>query len=321
MGLNCGASILFWTRQPFVGQGLTEVLKARPDYHLIACCESLPTAVDCARNGNPAIILIYVTQPTTLAEISVLRKAAERAQLLLWGEVSAEFAFHSLQLGVCGLLAKTASPEALLAVLDNIRQGLLCFQPELMDSMLAEGPVALPERQSQIVSLVARGLKNKEIGGAMGITEATVKVYLNKIFHNLGLSGRLDVALYGWNHHLLEQDGGNEWSHSQPVVQQVELAGAADLLASPIAGTAVFGSVRAQRRVQEQQKNNARRGLDEPVAAPYTTPSKGRRNCACGLCPKCRDNARWEQIFQQKFADPTYYRSKSLRLQSALSDL
>jgi DNA-binding CsgD family transcriptional regulator len=52
-------------------------------------------------------------------------------------------------------------------------------------------------RQGQIVSLVAQGLKNKEIAFSMGITEGTVKVYLYKLFQTLGMNDRLDMALYG----------------------------------------------------------------------------------------------------------------------------
>ena len=42
--------------------------------------------------------------------------------------------------------------------------------------------------------------------------------------------------------------------------------------------------------------------------------------CRCGKCTRCLDDARWELIFQQKFADPTYYQSTAPRHRSALSD-
>ncbi len=43
--------------------------------------------------------------------------------------------------------------------------------------------------------------------------------------------------------------------------------------------------------------------------------------CKCGLCPKCRDNARWERIFQEKFADPNYYALRPVRQSSSLDSL
>jgi hypothetical protein len=43
--------------------------------------------------------------------------------------------------------------------------------------------------------------------------------------------------------------------------------------------------------------------------------------CKCRLCPKCRDNARWDRIFQEKFADPDYYSLRPVRQSSALDSL
>lgn len=42
------------------------------------------------------------------------------------------------------------------------------------------------------------------------------------------------------------------------------------------------------------------------------------RRCQCGQCAACLDNARWERIFQEKFADPTYYERRSVRQWSSL---
>ena len=48
-------------------------------------------------------------------------------------------------------------------------------------------------------------------------------------------------------------------------------------------------------------------------------PRDRRRRCRCGVCTQCLDNARWERIFQEKFADPTYYTVRWLRRDSTLS--
>jgi hypothetical protein len=47
---------------------------------------------------------------------------------------------------------------------------------------------------------VAQGLRNKEIAFSLGITEGTVKVYLYKLFRKLGITDRLDMALYARRH-------------------------------------------------------------------------------------------------------------------------
>lgn len=46
-----------------------------------------------------------------------------------------------------------------------------------------------------------------------------------------------------------------------------------------------------------------------------------RRRCSCGGCRQCRENARWEKVFNEKFADPSYYDRYSLRFSSPLSEV
>lgn len=55
---------------------------------------------------------------------------------------------------------------------------------------------------------------------------------------------------------------------------------------------------------------------------PPPSPKTGRkRRCACGRCHDCAENARWERIFAEKFADANYYSRSTLRSQSPLSSL
>lgn len=68
--------------------------------------------------------------------------------------------------------------------------------------------------------------------------------------------------------------------------------------------------------------------LTQPAPVPAATlkssiqirPVPGRsRRCQCGTCMRCLDNARWERIFTEKFADPTYYKSITVRHNSTLA--
>ena len=45
-----------------------------------------------------------------------------------------------------------------------------------------------------------------------------------------------------------------------------------------------------------------------------------RKNCDCGQCQRCQGNARWDRIFKEKFADPTYYTRLALRHDSSLAE-
>jgi DNA-binding NarL/FixJ family response regulator len=62
----------------------------------------------------------------------------------------------------------------------------------------------LSGKEMLIISAVAQGMRNKEIADQVGTTEQVVKNYLRKIYDKLGVSDRLELALYCIHHHLLE---------------------------------------------------------------------------------------------------------------------
>ena len=65
-----------------------------------------------------------------------------------------------------------------------------------------------------------------------------------------------------------------------------------------------------------------RRGRPKKVVASQNECADGgsrrMRRCTCGTCARCADNARWERIFREKFADPAYYADRPIRSQSPL---
>ena len=190
--------VLLYTQQPFVGRGFAAVLRGRPGFQLVACCENLADARKRARLVPPHIVLIHVMSRISLSDLREFRASYSRSQIVLWGDgMVGEFAFQAMQLGIRGILPGTTSIECLLSALRSVNRGVLCFEKELMDTVLMQNRVNLTERQGQIISLVAQGLKNKEIAWSLGITEGTVKVYLYKLFRKLGMNDRLAMALYG----------------------------------------------------------------------------------------------------------------------------
>jgi len=52
---------------------------------------------------------------------------------------------------------------------------------------------------------------------------------------------------------------------------------------------------------------------------PLQQARRSTRRCRCGLCPRCLENARWERIFQEKFADPYYYTRRASYYGSSLA--
>jgi len=79
------------------------------------------------------------------------------------------------------------------------------------DPTTTNHPVGLSHRERQILSLVAFGLRNKEIAQELSISEATVENHLHHIFEKLGVNNRVQAASYAFrnNEPALEKDEGN----------------------------------------------------------------------------------------------------------------
>ena len=211
--------IALYARQPFVAQGLAAVLKSHADLELTACRDTLSGSLDYLRSSRPDVLLVHLISGISLSDLRAIRSAG-RCQIVLWGQqIEGEFAFQAMQLGVRGILPSHTSIDDFLAALRNVHRGALCFERDLLESVLSQKRVALTPRQGQIVSLVAQGCKNKEIAFSLGITEGTVKVYLHKLFKKLGVNDRLDMALYGLKNLFGGQPGLERMGDTLPSLQ------------------------------------------------------------------------------------------------------
>jgi len=212
--------IALYTQQPFVARGLAAVLNGQPDLELAACRDSLSGALESLKSARPDVLLVHLTSGISLSELREIRSADSRCPIILWGqELEGEFAFQSIQLGVRSIVPGNTAIDDFLATLRNVHRGVLCFDKDLLDSVLSQQRVALTRRQGQIVCLVAQGFKNKEIAYSLGLTEGTVKVYLYKLFKKLGLNDRLDMALYGRRNLFGGQPGLERTKNAGPPLQ------------------------------------------------------------------------------------------------------
>jgi two-component system nitrate/nitrite response regulator NarL len=192
------ASILFFSDQPVLARGLREILTGEEGLELIDHAPTAERLLESIHNHHPEVLLLDLTSDFTLDFLASVHRALPSAKIVLWVHfISTEMALQAMGLGVRGILSKTLSPEVLATGLRKIHGGELWFEKALTDSILTARRYSLTRREGQIVSLVAQGLKNKELGIALNISEGTVKVYLSRLFKKLGLKDRFELALFG----------------------------------------------------------------------------------------------------------------------------
>jgi DNA-binding NarL/FixJ family response regulator len=108
-----------------------------------------------------------------------------------------ELAHQAMALGVRGILRKNLPIDLFLKCLHKVLEGEVWFEKSLTSAFFAAPVVRLSKREGQLVSLLAQGMKNKEIAYQLSLSEGTVKVYLSRLFEKLGVKDRFELALYG----------------------------------------------------------------------------------------------------------------------------
>ena len=147
----------------------------------------------------------------------LLDAAAGARVVMLTGVRDPEAHRRAVHLGAMGLVLKDKATEVLIKAIEKVHAGEVWLDRSLTASVLSEMSQAreirradpdarrissLTDREREIVGLVCEGLKNKQIGDRLFISEATVRNHLTSILGKLELSDRFELALYAYRHHL-----------------------------------------------------------------------------------------------------------------------
>jgi DNA-binding NarL/FixJ family response regulator len=194
----CEMRVIAYTPEPLVARALNDLLIE--DLHPSWCrvvLEPTPLAAT-AKAAQADVALVTLSPEIDWGVLITLRRESPSTKVILWvQEVSTEIAHQALHFGVRGILRRTLGPEMLVKCLRKVHEGELWFEKALTQVFLAGRKVNLSKRESELVKLLAQGLKNKEIATALGISEGTVKVYLSKLYDKVGAKDRFELALFG----------------------------------------------------------------------------------------------------------------------------
>ncbi len=118
-------------------------------------------------------------------------------RVVLWTDGSApEFLRRAIESGVAGVLLKDAAEKTIVECLTRLAAGHFWIDDRLSQSLLKTRVVKFTRRESQLLSHLTEGLRNKEIAARMAITEGTVKAYLTQLFRKTSLHDRFELALF-----------------------------------------------------------------------------------------------------------------------------
>jgi DNA-binding NarL/FixJ family response regulator len=193
-------------------ESLASLLSSEADFHVSGRAANGQEALTMVRELHPDVLVLdlFMPQGDGFEVLRTLDRAGSRvASVVLTGSDSELDYAQAVKLGARGLVLKSDGPEKLFAAIRTVANGDLAFSDELAQQVLAtmtaetRNPATslsrLSEREKQIAFYVARGLKNKDIGAALSISENTVKRHLQSIFTKTGSRDRLELAVLALN--------------------------------------------------------------------------------------------------------------------------
>jgi DNA-binding NarL/FixJ family response regulator len=197
---------------PLFRQGLRRFFELEPGFMVVAEAADGEQAVERCRALQPDVVLLDVNMPrmTGLEALAGLRVAAPHtAAILFTAAIERREVLEAVMLGARGVMLKSADGDELLRCVHRVAAGGYWVEHATINDLVAAlheqamppparpaTPAVLTRRESQIVSAILRGASNSEIGLAFGLRDQTVRNYLTRIFHKVGVSTRLELALF-----------------------------------------------------------------------------------------------------------------------------
>lgn len=209
---------------PIFRQGVADSFSLEPDIDVIAQAESGEKGLELIRSLQPQVAILDINLPgingQQVTKQIVTEKLPTRV-ILLTAYADASQRIQGLHLGAAAFCTKDIVPDLLADVIRAVAQGkywidLRVYEAEEIRRILEGQPIGdglegsegdrltepLSAREMEILTLITRGMSNKEIASRLGISHQTVKNHVTSILHKLDVNDRTQAALcalqFGW---------------------------------------------------------------------------------------------------------------------------
>jgi two-component system nitrate/nitrite response regulator NarL len=199
--------------------GLRRLLESESHIKVVSEASNGFEAFRLARLHRPDVLLLDMAMPRSNG-LEVLTKLKEGEYdgkvLILTADIDQRQLEAALRLGARGMVRKESATQVLFAAIDAVMEGMYwvgCEQLSSIENFLkkegtsrfaSQQKFGLTKREMEIVPLIVAGCTNKDIAQQFTLSEDTVKHHLTNIFDKVGVSTRLELALFALHHKLVE---------------------------------------------------------------------------------------------------------------------
>jgi DNA-binding NarL/FixJ family response regulator len=200
-----------------IRSGLRMLIEQDQNMRVIAMAGNRMEALERATIEQPDVIILdlILGEDDGLSFLPELVAASPKSRvLILTGVQNPESHRTAIRRGAMGIVLKEHAADLLLKAINKVHEGEVWVERSMMSSILQNlnKPAAvdpeqpkiksLTEREREVINLVGEGLKNKQIGERLFISETTVTHHLSSIFSKLEVSDRLELIIYAFRNGL-----------------------------------------------------------------------------------------------------------------------
>ena len=195
---------------PVVRTGIAAMIANEPDMEVIAEAGDGETAIATYASEQPDVVLMDLRMPR-LDGVGAIRaiiatNADARIVALTTYDGDADI-YRALDAGACGYLIKDMLGDELVRAVRTAASGKRVIPPVVASRLAEFTPrIDLTAREVEVLRLVAKGLRNKEIAGVIGRTEETVKVHLKNLMQKLGVADRTEAVTLALQRGIIHLD-------------------------------------------------------------------------------------------------------------------
>jgi DNA-binding NarL/FixJ family response regulator len=204
--------------------GMRKVFGLEDDIRVVAQAETLENLYAALLHFPTDVVVLegQLISGTVDAIPQFVRRAPNAKLIVQVSEADESNTVELYRRGVRGVVPRSISPDLLVKCVRKIAAGETWIDNQsvswVIDAYRAQAALLtnprsqpkLNEKEYAIISCITRGMRNKEIAYQIGTTEQVVKNYLRKIYDKLGVSDRLELALYCLHHQLLKPETGSD---------------------------------------------------------------------------------------------------------------
>jgi DNA-binding NarL/FixJ family response regulator len=194
-------SVMIVDDHPLVRVGMATVVNQQPDMAIVAEADNGPRALALFRQHRPDVVLmdLRLRADSGARLTGAIRAEFPEARVLVISNYDGDEDIHqALAAGAMGYLFKSVVEDELVDAIREVNAGHR-YLPKGVAARLGEADdhSRITRREHELLELLGRGLRNREMGEVLGVCEDTVKTHLKSLFRKLEVSDRAEAVREG----------------------------------------------------------------------------------------------------------------------------